>query len=280
MSIHMNKNRVTPVTLQKMKGKTPIVALTAYEKPMAELIDPHVDMIIVGDSVGMVVYGQDSTLGVTLEMMINHGLAVTRGAAHACVIIDMPFGSYQESPQQAFRHASQVLIRTGAQAVKLEGGAEMLDTTRFLTQRGIPVMPHIGLMPQHVNQLGGFKTQARDAAAIEALVRLAKNFEQAGAFSILIEGTSELAARTVTAEVSIPVIGIGASPACDGQVLVTEDILGLFSDYTPKFAKRYIDLSSLITHACAEYAREVRSAEFPTAEHCFGLSQTIKITAD
>lgn len=280
MSIHMDKNRVTPVTLQKMKGKTPIVALTAYEKPMAEIIDPHVDMIIVGDSVGMVVYGQDSTLGVTLEMMINHGLAVTRGAAHACVIIDMPFGSYQESPQQAFKHASQVLIRTGAQAVKLEGGAEMLDTTRFLTQRGIPVMPHIGLMPQHVNQLGGFKTQARDAAAIEALVSLAKDFEQAGAFSILIEGTSELAARAVTAEVSIPVIGIGASPACDGQVLVTEDILGLFSDYTPKFAKRYIDLGPLITKACAQYAQEVRTGEFPTSEHCFGLSKTTKVTAD
>jgi 3-methyl-2-oxobutanoate hydroxymethyltransferase len=213
-------------------------------------------------------------------MMINHGLAVTRGAAHACVIIDMPFGSYQESPQQAFRHASQVLIRTGAQAVKLEGGAEMLDTTRFLTQRGIPVMPHIGLMPQHVNQLGGFKTQARDAAAIEALVSLAKDFEQAGAFSILIEGTSELAARTVTAGVSIPVIGIGASPACDGQVLVTEDILGLFSDYTPKFAKRYIDLGPLITKACAQYAQEVRTGEFPTSEHCFGLSKTTKVTAD
>ena len=274
MSIHLNKNRVTPISLQKMKGKTPIVALTAYEKSMAQWIDPHVDMIIVGDSVGMVVYGQESTLGVTLEMMINHGLAVTRGAVNACVVIDMPFGSYQESPQQAFRHASQVLIRTGAQAVKLEGGTEMIATTRFLTERGIPVMPHIGLMPQHVNQLGGFKTQAKQASEIEALVSLAKAYQQAGAFSLLIEGTSELAARTVAQQVSIPVIGIGASLACDGQVLVTEDILGLFSDYTPKFAKRYVDLHTFISKACAEYAKDVRMRKFPTAAHCFNLTVT------
>jgi 3-methyl-2-oxobutanoate hydroxymethyltransferase len=273
MSVHLSKQRITPKTLIQMKGQQTIVALTAYEKSMAALISPHVDVIIVGDSVGMVVYGMDSTLGVSLEMMTNHGKAVVRGAEQALVVIDMPFGSYQESPQLAFRHASKLLIDTGAQAIKLEGGEEMVDTTAFLVQRGIPVMPHIGLMPQHVNRLGGFKAQARTEEDIVALVKLARAYEAVGAFCLLIEGTSEQAARRVTAAVGIPVIGIGASPACDGQVLVTEDILGLVTDYLPRFAKRYVNLAPLISKACSDFAAEVRCGDFPTQAHCFCMEK-------
>ncbi|NMH65615.1 3-methyl-2-oxobutanoate hydroxymethyltransferase [Shewanella salipaludis] len=271
MSQHVSNDRVTPLVLQKMKGNTKIVSLTAYTSSMASLVDPHVELIIVGDSVGMVAYGQASTLGVSLETMINHGAAVVRGANRACVIIDMPFGSYQESPQQAFRNASRVLSRTGAQGVKLEGGAEMLATTQFLVERGIPVMAHIGLTPQHVNRLGGFKAQARTAESTAQLRDVAVAFAQHGAFALLVEAISEPAAARITAAVNIPVIGIGASPACDGQVLVTEDILGLFSDYSPRFVKRYAELSPLISTACAQFAMEVRQGSFPTSAHCFTM---------
>jgi 3-methyl-2-oxobutanoate hydroxymethyltransferase len=259
-----------------MKGKGKIVSLTAYSTPLAKLMDPHVDLIIVGDSVGMVMYGLDSTLSVTLDMMIRHGAAVTRGASKACVVVDMPFGTYQESPQQAFRNAVRVVTESQAQGVKLEGGSEMLETVEFLVQRGVPVMPHIGLMPQHANVVGGFKAQARSEKEITALVELAVEFERRGAFSLLVEATSEEAARRVTEAVGIPVIGIGASPYCDGQVLVTEDVLGLFSDYTPKFVKRYAELGGHIHDALSRFEQDVRSGAFPTAEHCFSTTQAEK----
>lgn len=273
MSAHTSSDKITTISIRSMKGRGSIVSLTAYTKPMAEMMDPFVDLIIVGDSTGMVAYGFDSTLPVTLEMMIAHGAAVVRGARRACVVIDMPFASYQESKEMAFRNAARVLAETGAQAVKLEGGLELVETVEFLVQRGIPVMPHIGLRPQHANTMGGFKAQGRDEAAVELLEREARAHEQAGAFSLLVEGVFESAARRITETISIPTIGIGASPACDGQVLVTEDVLGLFSDYTPKFAKRYIDLSVQIREVFAEYAREVRSGAFPAKEHCFGIKK-------
>lgn len=273
MSTHATSQRINIPQIKSMKGKGRIVSLTAYTTPMAKLMDEFVDLIIVGDSTGMVAYGMSSTLQVTLAMMINHGKAVVRGASRACVIIDMPFSTYQESPQQAYRNAAKVMAKTEAQGVKLEGGSELLETVEFLTDRGIPVMPHIGLMPQHVNSMGGFKFQARTAEEIESLVLLSIEFEKRKAFSILIEGTSEEAARRVTEAVAIPTIGIGASPACDGQVLVTEDALGLFSEYTPRFAKQYIDLSTPIRDAFARYKDDVRSGAFPTLDHCFGVAK-------
>ena len=272
MSAHAGNKRITIPQIQSMKGPGSIVSLTAHSKPMAQLMDEFVDLIIVGDSTGMVAYGFDSTLPVTLDMMINHGAAVTRGADRACVIVDMPFASYQESPQQAYRNAARVLIETRAQGIKLEGGLELVDTVAFLVQRGIPVMPHIGLMPQHANTQGGFKAQGRDKKTIEALVEIARQFEQAGAFCLLVEGTLEQAASAITRAVSIPTIGIGASAECDGQVLVTEDVLGLFSDFTPKFAKRYVDLSPVIKEAFKHYASDVRSGDFPQREHCFNAT--------
>lgn len=261
-----------------MKGRGSIVSLTAYTKPMAELMDPFVDLIIVGDSTGMVAYGFDSTLPVTLEMMIAHGAAVVRGAKKACVVIDMPFATYQESREIAYRNAAKVLIETGAQAVKLEGGLELVDTVKFLADRGIPVMPHIGLRPQHANALGGFKAQGRSESASAQLVKEAQAFEAAGAFSLLVEGVFEAAARQITQAVTIPTIGIGASPECDGQVLVTEDMLGLFADYTPKFAKRYVDLSARIKEVFAAFEKDVRTGAFPAAEHCFGMKHAAEAT--
>lgn len=272
MSVHSQRKRITVPEIQSRKGPGSIVALTAYTKPMAKIIDPHVDLIIVGDSMGMVAYGMDSTLEVTLDMMIYHGRAVARGAEKACVVVDMPYASYQESPQQAYRNAAKVMATTGAQAIKMEGGPELAETVAFLTQRGIPVMPHIGLTPQHLNQLGGFKAQGKTDTAAQTLLETAHTLADAGGFALLLEGIYEQAARTITESVPIPTIGIGASPACDGQVLVTEDITGLFSDYTPKFVKRYAKLDEEIGRAVSQYANEVRANDFPTAEYCFGAN--------
>ncbi|MFH1806249.1 MAG: 3-methyl-2-oxobutanoate hydroxymethyltransferase [Pseudomonadota bacterium] len=275
MSATKNKQgRITVPALRARKGGDPIVCLTAYTAPMAQRLDPHCDLLLVGDSLGMVVYGMDSTLAVTVDMMINHGLAVMRGSKNACVVIDLPFGSYQESREQAFRTAARIMAETGCAAVKLEGGAEMADTIAFLQGRGIPVMAHIGLMPQQVNTMGGFKSQGRDDAAAARLLDDARAIARAGAFAVVIEGTVEAVARQITAEIDIPTIGIGASVACDGQVLVTEDILGLFSDFTPKFVKRYANLGDQISDAAATYAAEVRARQFPGEEHCFGIPKT------
>jgi len=274
MSIHQEMKRVTIPEIRSRKGAGSIVALTAYTKPMAQMLDPHVDILLVGDSLGMVLYGMDNSLAVTLDMMINHTKAVMRGSAHACVIIDMPFASYQESPAQAFRSCARAVAESGAQGVKIEGGAEMADTVHFLTERGIPVMAHIGLMPQHVNTMGGFKAQGREEDALKKWIGIARKLEEAGAFSMVIEGTVEAVARAVTEAVAIPTIGIGASPACDGQVLVTDDILGLFADFTPKFAKRYAELGKEVEKAVEAYASEVRNGKFPELKHCFGVPKS------
>ncbi len=267
------KSAVTVPDIAARKGATPIVCLTAYTTPMARLLDAHVDVMLVGDSLGMVVYGMDSTLGVSVDMMINHGQAVMRGAEHACVVVDLPFGSYQESPAAAYRTAARVMAETGCDAVKLEGGAEMAETVAFLSHRGVPVMGHVGLKPQSVMVMGGFTVQGKDEAAARRIIEDAKAIAAAGAFAIVVEGTMEPVARAVTSAVAVPTIGIGASPACDGQVLVTEDILGLFADFTPKFVKRYAELAPEIEDAVKAYADEVRSRAFPGDEHCFGTKR-------
>ncbi len=247
--------------------------LTAYTKPMAQLLDPHCDVLLVGDSLAMVVYGMDNTLNISLDTMILHTQAVMRGSQRAMVMLDMPFGSYQESKPQAYRNCARAMAESGCQALKLEGGAELVETVEYLVARGIPVMPHIGLMPQRVHEMGGFKAQGREVDAEKKWVTIAKQFEAVGAFGVLIEGTIEPVARAVTEALSIPTIGIGASPACDGQVLVTEDVTGLFSDFTPKFAKRYADVGAQVSSAVATYAKEVRAGTFPGVEHCFGVKK-------
>ncbi|PWC86566.1 3-methyl-2-oxobutanoate hydroxymethyltransferase [Azospirillum sp. TSH100] len=259
--------------LRARKGGEPIVCLTAYTAPVARLLDPHVDILLVGDSLGMVVYGLDSTLPVTLDMMIAHGAAVVRASERACVVVDLPFGSYQESKEAAFRASARVMAETGAQAVKLEGGLEMAETVAFLTARGIPVMGHVGLTPQSVNTLGGYKAVGRDAEAAERIAADARAITEAGAFTLVIEGTMEALARRITEEVAIPTIGIGGSPACDGQVLVTDDMLGLFGAFQPKFVKRYANLGETVSEAAATYAAEVRTRAFPGPEHCFGVKK-------
>ena len=252
------------------KGGVPIVGLTAYTAPIARILDPHVDFMLVGDSLGMVVYGFDSTLPVTVEMMIAHGGAVMRGSARALVVVDLPFGAYQESPEQAFRNAARVMAETGCAAVKLEGGEEMAETVRFLTRRGAPVMGHVGLMPQSVHAAGGFKVQGRGREQADQVIADAVAIAEAGAFSIVVEGTVEPVARAITEKVPVPTIGIGASPACDGQILVTDDVLGLFTEFTPRFVKRYAELAPLVSAAAEAYAADVRARRFPGREHCFG----------
>jgi 3-methyl-2-oxobutanoate hydroxymethyltransferase len=255
--------------IRARKGKEPLVCLTAYTTQMARRLDPHVDLLLVGDSLGMVLYGFDSTLPVTLDMMINHGAAVMRGSERACVIVDLPFGSYQESPGQAFRSAARVMAETGASGVKLEGGEEMAPTIRFLVERGVPVCAHVGLMPQAVNVAGGFKATGRSDEEAEQVRRDAEAVATAGAFAVVLEGTLEPVAASITASLPVPTIGIGASPACDGQILVSEDVFGLFSDFTPRFVKRYADLGSQISQAAEAYAQDVRARRFPAMEHCF-----------
>lgn len=264
----------TPITaIRARKGGEPVVVLTAYSAPMAQFLDPHVDILLVGDSLGMVLYGMETTLGVTLDMMIAHGAAVVRGSKAACVVVDMPFGSYQESPQQAFRNAARVLAETGAAAVKLEGGVELAETVAFMVQRGIPVMGHVGLRPQAVHTSGGFRAHGREEAEAIRVMEDAQAIDHAGAFAMVIEGTVEPLARRITGAVKAVTIGIGASPDCDGQVLVTEDILGLFSTFTPKFVKRYADLGAVVSKAAAAYAEEVKTRCFPASEHCFGVKK-------
>lgn len=254
-----------------VKGGPPIVGLTAYTAPIAHLLDPHVDFLLVGDSLGMVVYGFESTLPVTLDMMIAHGAAVMRGSARALVVVDLPFGAYQQSPQQAFAAAARIMAETGCAAVKLEGGTEMAETVRFLVRRGVPVMGHVGLMPQSVHAAGGFKVQGRGDERAADVIADAVAIAEAGAFSIVIEGTVEPVARTITERVPVPTIGIGASPACDGQILVTDDVLGVFTEFTPRFVKRYAELAPLIAAAAEAYAADVRARRFPSKEHCFGV---------
>lgn len=256
--------------IRARKGGTPLVCLTAYTAPVATLLDPVCDLLLVGDSVGMVVYGMANTLAVTLDMMIAHGRAVARRCDHACVVVDMPFGTYEEGPEQAYRNAARVMADTGCAAVKLEGGTHMASTIAFLVERGIPVLGHIGLMPQQVNAAGGFSARGRGDEEATKILDDAMAVDAAGAFAIVIEGTVEPLAREITGRVSSPTIGIGASPACDGQILVTDDMLGLFSDFTPRFVKRYAGLGEDIAAAAAAYAEDVRTRAFPEPRHCFG----------
>lgn len=255
------------------KGGVPVVMLTAYTAPTARLLDPHVDVLLVGDSLGMVVYGLESTLAVTVDMMIAHGAAVVRGSRRALVVVDLPFGSYQESPAQAFRTAARVLAETGAAAVKLEGGREMAETIRFLTERGVPVMGHIGLTPQAVHRLGGFRARGRTEAEQEAILADAVAVAEAGAFSIVVEAVMEPLARRITETVPVVTIGIGASAACDGQVLVTEDASGLFDAFKPRFVKRYAELGRGLEAVAQAYAEEVRTRRFPADENLFGVAR-------
>ena len=261
--------RITVPELKARKGAEPIVSLTAYTTPMARLLDAEVDLLLVGDSLGMVVYGMETTLGVTLDMMIAHGQAVMRGSEHACVIVDMPFGSYQESPAAAFRAAARVMAETGAAGIKLEGGREMAETVQFLNERGIPVLGHIGLRPQSLHTAGGYRVQGKSRTEATRLLADAEAIAKAGAFAMVIEGTMETVARRITAKVPVPTIGIGASAACDGQILVTEDLLGLFAAFRPKFVKRYAALDEKVIKAARSYAGDVRARRFPAAEHSF-----------
>lgn len=261
--------RLTPKRISTRKGGTPIVCLTAYTTPMARLLDQHCDLLLVGDSLGMVLYGMESTIAVTLDMMIAHGKGVMRGVTKSCVVVDMPFGSYQESKEGAYRNAVRILQETGCDAVKLEGGAEMAETIAFLVTRGIPVMGHIGLMPQQVHTAGGYRSVGHSPEEAEKLRRDATAVDQAGAFAIVIEGTVEALARELTLAVTVPTIGIVASVACDGQILVSDDMLGLFSEFTPRFVKRYDELGTRIDAAVKSYSDEVRSRLFPTDRHTF-----------
>ena len=264
----MTTKRFTTLDLQARKGSKPIVVLTAYTAPMARLLDAHVDMLLVGDSLGMVVYGMDSTLPVSLDTMIAHGRAVVKHSSRALVVVDMPFGSYQASTAQAFESCARVLAETGCQAVKVEGGKEMAHTIRFLVERGIPVVGHVALMPQHVNALGGYRYQGRNEAEAARILEDALAVQEAGACAIVLEALREDVAQHITSQLRIPTIGIGASPTCDGQVLVIDDMLGVTAN-PPSFVKPYAHLSQLITQAVKTYAEEVQNRTFPGPEHCF-----------
>ncbi|MEL6241074.1 MAG: 3-methyl-2-oxobutanoate hydroxymethyltransferase [Pseudomonadota bacterium] len=269
MSATAKKSAPMPDDIRARKGGKPIVSLTAYTTPMAVMMDAHCDFVLVGDSVGMVLHGLSSTLGVTMDMMILHGRAVARGLRRAMLVVDMPFGSYEESPEQAFRNAARLMAATGAAAVKLEGGVVMADTIEFLVARGIPVMAHIGLTPQSINTLGGYKVQGRGEAA-DALLADAKAVSEAGAFAVVLEKVPEKLANEITLAIDIPTIGIGASSQCDGQILVVDDMLGLFTAFKPKFVKRYASLGEQGEAAIAAYAEEVRARTFPATGHVFG----------
>ncbi|MCX9147891.1 3-methyl-2-oxobutanoate hydroxymethyltransferase [Erythrobacter sp. WG] len=266
----MRRLTVPAIRARKTDGETgePLVMLTAYTARQAQLLDAHCDLLLVGDSLGQVIYGLPSTVPVTLEMMANHGAAVVRGSYHSVVVVDMPFGSYEASSEQAFESAAYLLKQTGAAAVKLEGGAAMAPTVAFLAQRGIPVMGHVGLTPQAVNVLGGYGARGRSDAEAEKIVSDARALDEAGAFAIVIEGVVEPIAIAATQAVSCPTIGIGASARCDGQVLVTEDMLGMF-ERVPRFVKRYEDIAGVIDRTVARYAEEVRARSFPTADQTY-----------
>ncbi|MCW2388282.1 3-methyl-2-oxobutanoate hydroxymethyltransferase [Sphingobium sp. B11D3B] len=270
----MRRLTIPAIRARKVDGVTdsPIVMLTAYTARQAQLLDPHCDLLLVGDSLGQVIYGLPSSVPVTLEMMAAHGAAVVRGSYHSAVIIDMPFGSYEASPEQAFASAARLMKETGAAGVKLEGGEAMAPTITFLSERGIPVCAHVGLTPQAVNALGGYGPRGRDAAEAAKIRNDARAVAAAGCFAMVIEGVIEELAIEITGDVHCPTIGIGASAACDGQVLVTEDLLGMF-ERTPRFVKRYADLAGTISDAAAQYAQEVRARSFPGEAQLYGAKK-------
>jgi 3-methyl-2-oxobutanoate hydroxymethyltransferase len=262
--------RITAPDIRGRKGGEPIVCLTAYTAPVAQILDAHCDLLLVGDSVGMVVHGMPNTVGVTLDMMIMHGQAVMRGSERAMVVVDMPFGSYEGGPEIAFANATRVLKETGAQAIKVETGPSIGATIAYLVERGIPVMGHVGLRPQAVNVDGKFRAKGRTREERVKVLAEARAADEAGAFAIVVEGVDETLAPEITAAVKAPTIGIGASAKCDGQILVTDDLLGLF-DWTPKFVRRYADLKGVIDKAAAAYAADVRARRFPAAAETYAL---------
>jgi 3-methyl-2-oxobutanoate hydroxymethyltransferase len=270
MSVQDEIKRITAPDIRARKGGEPIVSLTAYHAHTARLVDKYCDVILVGDSLGMVMHGLETTVPVTLDMMILQGHAVMRGSKRALVVVDMPFGSYEASKEQAFMSAARVMKETGCGAIKMEGGRRLADTVAFLTERGVPVMGHIGLTPQAINTIGSFRAQGREEKDWGPIEDDARAVADAGAFSIVVEAVAEPLARRITAQVPVPTIGIGASPACDGQILVLEDMLGL-SPRVPRFVKRYGDLGPGIEAAIAGYARDVRARTFPGAEHVYGM---------
>ena len=272
MSAVVETRRVTVPEIRAHKRAKPVVALTCYHAHTARLLDAHVDLMLVGDSLGMVMHGMETTLGVTLEMMILHGRAVMRGSRRALVVVDMPFGSYEESPQIAFRNAARVIQETGASAVKLEGGARMAETIRFLSLRGIPVMAHIGLTPQMIQVLGGFRTQGRTMSEWPAIEADAQAVADSGAFAVVLEGMAEPLAAKITHGISIPTIGIGASAECDGQILVLEDMLGL-NPRPPKFVRQYASMGADIEAAVKGYAADVHARRFPGDENVYRMKR-------
>jgi len=274
VSIHIEPpvKRLTIPQLAACKGQRKIASLTSYSAPFARLLDKHLDMILVGDSTAMVGYAMPDTLSITVTQMAAHTGAVVRATTHACILTDMPFGSYQGTLDQAFHNAAQMLA-AGAAGVKLEGGRALAGVTQYLVERGVPVMAHVGLMPQYVNVMGGFKAQGMSETAAEQVFADALAHEQAGAFGLLLEGVAEPLARRITEAVGIPTVGIGASPACDGQVLVTEDILGLSGNKIPRFARQFANVGAVIEQAVADYARSVREGSFPALDNCFGVGK-------
>ncbi|HET7446719.1 MAG TPA: 3-methyl-2-oxobutanoate hydroxymethyltransferase [Methyloceanibacter sp.] len=274
MSDQFAVKRVTAPDIKNRKGGAPIVALTAYHAHTARIIDPYVDFLLVGDSLGMVMHGYETTVPVPLELMIMHAQAVVRGSSRALVVVDMPFGSYEESPPVAFRNAARVLKETGCGAIKLEGGVQMAETIRYLTERGIPVMSHIGMTPQSINTIGSFKPVGRYRSEWAAYEADAKAIADAGAFAVVIEALAELLAARITKEIPIPTIGIGASAECDGQILVLEDMLGL-SPRVPKFVKEYAQLGAGIEGAVKAFATEVRNRAFPTADYTYPMCDEV-----
>lgn len=272
MSAQTQSARKTVRDIATAKGSTPLVCLTAYTAPMAALLDDKCDILLVGDSVGMVVHGLPTTVGVTLDMMILHGQAVMRASRKAFVVVDMPFGSYEASLEQAFMNASRILKETGCQAVKIEAGEYAAATVRHLVDRGIPVMAHVGLRPQATNVDGGFKAKGRTDAERSRVIAEARAADEAGCFAMVIEGVAEHLAAEITAQVTCPTVGIGASATCDGQILVTDDMLGLF-EWTPRFVRRYADLRNSIASAVDGYAADVRSRAFPGAKETYSLKK-------
>lgn len=272
MSVQQEIKRTTAPDIRARKGGAPIVCLTSYHAHTARILDQHCDVILVGDSLGMVMHGLENTIPVTLDMMILQGRAVMRGSQRAMVVVDMPFGSYEASKEQAFHSAARVLKETHCGAIKLEGGRRMAETIAFLVERGVPVMAHIGMTPQAVNVLGSFRARGREEAEWAQFEDDGLAVAQAGAFSVVVEAVAEPLARKLTEQVPVPTIGIGASPACDGQILVLEDMLGL-SPWVPKFVKRYTELGPSISKAVETYAAEVRARSFPGPEHVYPMKR-------
>jgi len=268
MSAQTQIRRMTAPQITQRKGGEPIVCLTAYDAPTAAILDEYCDLILVGDSVGMVVHGLTTTVGVTLDMMIMHGQAVMRGSHKALVVVDMPFGSYEDSPVRAFKNASRVMMATGCQAVKIESGSYASETISYLVERGIPVMSHVGLRPQSMNVLGGFRARGRTKKIEDEIIENAIAADKAGSFAVVVEGVSAELANKVTKSVSIPTIGIGASAGCDGQILVTPDMMGQF-DRVPKFVKKFADMKGLLEQGAKDYAEEVKSRQFPGEKNTY-----------